>query len=182
MKKICVFLIGTNLSGKTTTAKMLIHKLGGGIQRTDKTITWCNGNLAMAGRYAVDKPHGGVDSLNCTKTLADVVEEALKHKDVVVCEGSYMNTFGINLTNAIFKAERQLVVSLYCDVYEVIRRQRTRPKAKGDIKAIMSKAKMSLSSASKWASIGVDTMYFNTKEISTEDIVNQIINEINKIQ
>lgn len=118
-KKTVVFITGTNCVGKTTTAWALIN-LFGGVSSVIDDVTYCaDKRYAFAGPYYADKRFGGVDRITdgkgsaCTSRLAEVVETALRNSDVVFCEGSFMNSFGLNLTNALFKGERQLVVSLY---------------------------------------------------------------------
>ena len=115
--KTCVFITGTNAVGKSTLARAIIDRFGG-IDKISNQVTYCkNGNVSLAGRY--DVRYGGVDRItndkgsSCTSRLAEVVEEALHHSEVVFCEGSFLDTFGMNLLNAMFKAQRYLVVSLY---------------------------------------------------------------------
>lgn len=90
MKK-CVFITGTNCSGKSSLAWAIITRYGG------------------VDRITNDK------GSSCTSRLAEVVEEGLKHRDIIICEGSFLDTFGMNLMNALFKAEQQYVISLYAD-------------------------------------------------------------------
>lgn len=64
MKKTCVFICGTNCTGKTTVAKALQARFGG-IRATTSDTTYCNDSRAcFAGRYKTDGKHGGVDVLN----------------------------------------------------------------------------------------------------------------------
>lgn len=116
--KTCVFITGTNAVGKSSLAWAIINRYGG-VDRITNQVTYCKrGGVSLAGKYG-STVYGGVDRItnekgsSCTSRLADVVGEALSNSDVVFCEGSFMNTFGLNLTNAMFKAQRYLVVSLY---------------------------------------------------------------------
>ena len=118
--KTCVFITGTNAVGKSALAWAIIDRYGG-VDRITNDVTYCvEGSVCLAGKYGVTR-YGGVDRItndkgsSCTSSLASVVEEGLAHADVMICEGSFMNTFGLNLTNAMFKADRHLIVSLYTD-------------------------------------------------------------------
>lgn len=114
MSKTVVFICGTNCTGKTTVAKALQARFGG-IRTTTTDTTYCNDRRAcFAGRYKTDGKHGGVDVLNRTDTLAGIVKNGFLTADIVFCEGSYLDTFGQNLLNAIFAGEKQLYVFLYC--------------------------------------------------------------------
>lgn len=122
MTKTVVFICGTNCSGKTIVAKALQQHFGG-IARTTNDTTYCNDSrAAFAGRYKADSKHGGVDVLNRTDTLAGIVRNAFQTADVVFCEGSYLDTFGQNLLNAIFAGQNSLYVFLYCNREELTRR------------------------------------------------------------
>ena len=123
--KTCVFIIGTNAVGKTTLAKELIRRCGGVLREEGRSTVCADGRTVFAGRYAGVK-HGGVDGLNETRCLADMAREAFRQHEVFICEGSYMNTFGINLTNALFTADRHLVVFLYAPIAEIDKRLKTR--------------------------------------------------------
>jgi hypothetical protein len=117
--KTCVFITGTHAVGKSSLAWAIINRYGG-VDRITNDVTYCKtGSVSLAGKYGVTR-YGGVDRItndkgsSCTSRLAEVVEEALRNADTVICEGSFMNTFGMNLTNAMFKAQRYLIVSLFC--------------------------------------------------------------------
>ena len=116
----CVFIIGTNCVGKTTLATEIMSRFGG-IKDAKGDTTYCRDKrVTFAGVYKEGSKYGGVDGLSQTKCLAGIVDRALQVSNVCFCEGSYINTFGVNLTNAIFTAKQQLVVLLYAPV-EVIR-------------------------------------------------------------
>lgn len=73
MKKVCVFITGTNAAGKTTLAKSLIRHYGG-IKTSSKQLTVCNNDrVCFAGKYSTDSKYGGVDGLSQTKCLAGIV-------------------------------------------------------------------------------------------------------------
>lgn len=164
--KTCIFITGTNCTGKTTLAKALIDRFGG-VKSTTKELTICNDErVAFAGEYAT-RVFCGVDVLGQTKTLASIVEKALQCAEVVICEGSYLHSFGMNLTNAIFKAQRQHVICLYLPT-EVLNR-RLSERSGGRVKAtILNKQRAALASADKLASIGVPVMRMNTATIGVE--------------
>lgn len=124
--KTCVFITGTNCSGKSTIARHLQQHFGG-IREIASDTTWCNDSRAcFAGIYHDGRKHGGVDALSKTSTLADIVTRGLQKADVIFCEGSYFDTFGMNLLNAMFNAQNFLYVFLYCDGETLMRRHQER--------------------------------------------------------
>lgn len=187
MKKTCVFICGTNCTGKTTVAKALQQRFGG-IRTHTKDTTYCNDHRAcFAGRYSEDRKHGGVDILNRTDTLAGIVKNGLQTADVIFCEGSYLDTFGQNLLNAIFSAENQLYVFLYCPTAVLVQREWSRLNDKhrgGDrtevVARMANKQQRVLRAAKKYASIGVPVISFNSAETSTEEIVETILKRLER--
>ena len=126
MKK-CVFITGTNCSGKSSLAWAIITRYGGvdritndvsyckegiicfagrygvtrygGVDRITNDVSYCKeGIICFAGRYGETR-YGGVDRItndkgsSCTSRLAEVVEEGLKHRDIIICEGSFFRHF-----------------------------------------------------------------------------------------
>lgn len=177
MSKVCVFITGTNATGKTTLAKSIIARFGG-IKEATRELTFCNdARVCFAGKYTEQGRFGGVDGFNKTSTLADVVEKGLKVCDIVICEGMYMHSFGLNLTNAMFKAEKHLVVFLYADGNTLASRINERS---GNTigKAVLPKQRNCSSSAKKWQSIGVPVMPFNTAENTLEEETELIYEKI----
>lgn len=186
MKKTCVFICGTNCSGKTTVAKALQARFGG-IRATTQDTTFCNdGRVCFAGRYKTDSKHGGVDVLNRTDTLAGIVKNGFQTADVVFCEGSYLDTFGQNLCNALFAGERCLYVFLYCNKSELMRRNYERlseaKRLNGTraevIERMMNKQRRVLSSAKKFASVGVPVMSIDSAKVSTDEVVETILKHL----
>ena len=185
MKK-CVFITGTNCVGKSALAWEIINRYGG-FDRILNDVTYCKeGGVCLAGRYG-EARYGGVDRIlnekgsSCTSRLAEVVEEGLKHSQVIVCEGSFMNSFGMNLINAMFKAESFLVVNLYIDpltLYERISKRSPSKNGKRDFKKILAKQKCSMNAAQKWQSIGVKVLQINTAGITLEKETDLVIEEI----
>lgn len=176
-----VMITGTNCAGKTTLAKELIKRVGGGINQTLKDRTICNNRkVVFLGRYADDVKHGGVDGLNQTKCLEEIAKECISSgAEYVICEGSYLNTFGLNLQRLLFSAEKQVVVSLFAPI-ELIR-QRLQKRSGGKMKdTIYKKQVLCFNSLKKWRQIGVQTFSFNVAETKTEDIANFIIKAICK--
>lgn len=178
--KTCVFITGTNAVGKSTLAGAIIARFGG-VERIADNVTYCKeGRVCLAGKYQDGSHYGGVDGLQ-TKQLAGVVEEGLRHADVIFCEGSFMDTFGLNLTNAMFKAERHLLVNLWADGKTIYDRLIGRSgNAKRDFSKIMSKQKQAMVAARKWQSIGVKVLQFNTAEVTIERQVSAILKAIGK--
>lgn len=181
MMKTCVFITGTNAVGKSTLARAIIARYGG-VERIVNDVTYCaEGGVCLAGKYQEGAHHGGVDGFE-TKRLASVVEEGLRHADVIFCEGSFMNTFGLNLTNAMFKAERHLLVSLWADAKTLNDRLIGRSGITDrNYDLIYSKQKQAMIAARKWQSIGVKVLQFNTAEVSINEQVSAILKAIGKL-
>lgn len=185
MKKTCVFICGTNCTGKTTVAKALQAHFGG-IAKTTADTTYCvDSRAAFAGRYKTDGKHGGVDILNRTDTLAGIVKNAFRTADVVFCEGSFLDTFGQNLLNALFAGERAVYIFLYCNSDELVRRNwaRLSEKNRGGqrtyvIGRMMKKQRLVLSSAKKYASVGVPVISIDSAKVGTADIVKTILKQL----
>ena len=175
----CVIVTGTNAVGKSSVARAFIARFGG-VSRYERQVSFLNGDACLAGPY--DCSSGGVDRLKDaegntrTSVLADVVEAGLSEKSTILCEGSRLDTFGINLTNALFKARRQLVVNLFADEETIRRRLHERS---GDKKrawgVIFRKQIQAHRAADKFRSIGVPVMRFDTRFFSPERIVEHII-------
>lgn len=181
MSKTCVFITGTNAVGKTSLVKELITRYGG-IKSADMNHTRCNdGRICFAGKYDMAKKYGGVDGFNQTKCLEGVVREGLKRHDVVVCEGMYLHTFGLNLTKAAFAADKQLVVFLYAPVSEINRRLLERSATGIANSAVWKKQQETAVSAKKWASIGVPVLSFDTSKVSTGEIADKVIDKIEEL-
>ncbi len=179
--KLCVFFNGTNCVGKTSLAKSLANLYGGGNSQITKHLTLCRNNkIAFAGHYREGSRYGGVDGFNSTKCLAEVVEQALAVSDVVVCEGSYFHTIGLNLTNAMFKADKHLVVYLYAPV-EVLNARLIARGGKPITPIMVSKQKQCLVAARKWASMGVPVLSFDTSKNSPEEIAEAVGRKIDEL-
>lgn len=189
MRKTCVFITGTNGVGKTAIARAFIARYGG-VDRITNQVTYLReGNVSLAGSY--NARYGGVDRItndrgsSSTAMLAGVVEEALRNTDVVICEGSFMNTMGLNLTNAMFKAERHLVVSLYAMPDVIYKRVSERSNGKNGKERkwslLFKKQRQSMLTARRWQEIGVRVIQFNTGECSVEHILKKIIETIEEI-
>lgn len=185
MTKTVVFICGTNCSGKTTITKALQQHFGG-IAKTSADTTYCNDSrVAFAGRYRPDGKYGGVDTLNRTDTLAGIVKNAFQTADIVFCEGSFLDTFGQNLCNAIFAGQRCLYVFLYCNREELTRRNWARlsdtnrgGQRNGVIDRMMNKQRRVLSSAKKFASIGVPVMSIDSAIVATDEVVELILKHL----
>ena len=178
--KTCVFITGTNCTGKTAVAKALIQKFGG-IKEATKEHTFCNDTrVCFAGKYTDDGRFGGVDGFNNTRTLAGVVERGLEICDVIVCEGMYMHSFGLNLTNAMFIAEKHLVVFLYADGLTIAKRIKERSGNNIGV-AVLPKQRGANSSAKKWQSIGVPVLPLDTTKYTVEQEAELIYQKINNI-
>lgn len=178
--KTVVFIIGTNAVGKTTLAKEIIRRCGGVAREEGRSTVCRDGRTVLAGKFSGVK-HGGVDGLNETRCLADMAREAFRRYEVFVCEGSYMNTFGINLTNALFTGERHLVVFLYAPIAVIDGRLKDRT-AGGHIKeTIILKQRLALASSRKWADIGVPVLSFNTADVPATAIADAVCAKIDSL-
>lgn len=181
--KACVFIIGTNGVGKSTLAKAIIELCGGiDNDKTTKEITYCNnGKVSLAGNY--HKKFCGLDSLGQTKILATLCEQALAKSDVFISEGCRMNTLGMSMTNAMFKADAYLVVSLYTDMLTIYNRlqERTGSEKKRDYKQIQALQRQSMKVAKKWQSIGVHVVQLNSSGHTPTEEAGMVLNELNKL-
>lgn len=186
--KAVVFITGTNAVGKSTLAWSLIERFGGIYEERD-CVTYCKDKrYGLAGRYK-GKRYGGVDRItndkgsSCTSRLADVVREGLQTADVIFCEGSFMNSFGMNLTNALFLGDKALVVSLYAPPAVIYQRLKNRSNGmngtgKRNWATIFSKQRQALIAAQKYEQIGCKVLQFDTSVFSTEQIREEIINAL----
>lgn len=187
MSKTVIFICGTNCSGKTTVAKALQEHYGG-IARTTSDTTFCkDSGVAFAGIYREGRKHGGVDALNRTDTLAGIIRRAFLTADTVFCEGSYLDTFGQNLCNALFAGQRCLYVFLYCNSDELARRNKERlsksnrgGQRSGVLSRMMNKQRRVLASAKKFASIGVPVLSIDSATTPTDSIVELILERLEK--
>ena len=188
--KTMVMISGGNGSGKSTLARALMNKAGG-IASTSREITVCNDKrYAFAGKYNSSK-YGGVDAINNTKELADIAEIAFKECEVFIAEGCNLGTFGMNMQNAFFKAQNQLLIFLYADTETIKRRLLNRVNTKADddkaqkrLTTAMNRAKNARRAAVKWKSIGVQVVCVNTAAMDAEkcaDCLFELINEKAKI-
>lgn len=174
MRKTCVFIIGTNASGKSTVARKLIERFGGIDSYTDG-ISSTPAGVAFAGRY--DVKYGGVDNLNGTTILRDIVKKALKSTDCIICEGMRLKCWGPNLTHAMFNADRQIVIFLYAPLEEI--RKRLAERSNGTLsKDIIRGQRESAHSAKKWQAAGCDVVAIDTTKQTADQIADFIINKI----
>lgn len=187
--KLCVFVTGANCAGKSALARAIINRYGG-IDREAGQVTYLRkGRICLAGRYKGLK-FGGVDKLKnekgnvCTSVLADVVGEAFNHADIIVCEGSYMDTFGQNLTNAMFKAGRHLVVNLVCSPRALLERLKERSNGKNgkyNILSVLRRQHRTILAAKKWHSIGVRVLQINTAKYGIDEVLEQVLSEMRSL-
>lgn len=160
----------------------------GGIDRVVNDVTYCKeGSICLAGTYLTR--YGGVDGItngkgsSCTSRLAEVVEEGLKHCEVIICEGSFMNTFGMNLINSMFKGDSYLLVNLWADAQTLYNRLTARNNGKNgkrNFPKILEKQKQSMMAAKKWQSIGVRVLQINTAEVPLAAEVEMVLKEIER--
>ena len=93
-----------------------------------------------------------------------------------------MDTFGMNLINAMFKADNHLVVHLYADARTLWDRLNGRSEGKNgngrDFPKVLNKQKRCYSAAQKWHEIGVKVLQINTAEYNPEQIAELIYKEL----
>ena len=179
--KTCVFITGTNAVGKSSLAKELIRRFGG-IKSADKWLTICNDErVCFAGKYIDGKKFGGVDGFNQTKCLESVVRKALTQHDMIFCERMYLHTFGLNLTNAMFAADKHLLCFLYAPVATINDRLLERAQEGLKNAAVWQKQLNCATAAKKWASIGVPVLSFDTSKTSTAEAAESIIAKLDEI-
>lgn len=155
-------------------------------------MTYCKDKrYGLAGRYK-GKRYGGVDRItnekgsSCTSRLADIVRGGLQTCDVVFCEGSFMNTFGLNLTNALFLGDKAVVVSLYAPPEVIYRRIKTRSNGmngtgKRNWPTIFRKQRQALIAAQKYEQIGCKVLQYDTSQVSTEQIREELLYTIQSL-
>ena len=171
--KTCVFIIGTNGVGKSSVARAIMQAHGG-LKKVGYQLSICGDNkVCFAGRYVDGSAYGGVDSIRGTAGLEDVVLMGLTEHEYIICEGSYMDTFGINLQRAIFSAPRQLVVLLYAP-YDIINARLKERSKSTAIKGAIKRQKRCISATKKWAEIGVPIMCIDTSENAPSEIAYMI--------
>jgi len=190
--KVVVFITGTNAVGKSSLAYSLIEHFGG-ISEERACMTYLKDKrYGLAGRYK-DKRYGGVDRItnekgsSCTSRLADIVREGLKTCDVVFCEGSFMNTFGLNLTNALFLGDKAVVVSLYAPPEVIYRRITARSNGRSgkgyrNWPTIFRKQVQALIAAQKYESVGVKVLQYDTSQVTTGRIMEELLDTIGRMQ
>ena len=174
-----MFITGTNCSGKTTLARALIQR-SGGIAETGKALTVCKDRrICLAGPYDLQKQYGGVDSINNTRSLPGIAEEALKEHDVLICEGSMLDTFGPNLVSTIYQGDRRLVVILYTPLDVLSTRLFAR--SRGVLKpSIVAKQKRVLKNARKYCDYGCETVLYDTQYRTPDEIADDVYKYIIK--
>ena len=189
--KLCVLVTGTNGVGKSSLAWALINRFGG-VDRIKNDVTYlAEGSICLAGGYDGRK-FGGVDRIkndkgsSCTSRLPEVVKEGLRNADVIVCEGMYLNTFGMNLLDSIFNADRQLIVSLYADMKTLYSRITGRSNGKNNDgvrnwPTIANKQLQAMRSAKKFQEIGVPVLQINTADTSTEELLGMLLSKISEL-
>lgn len=183
MKKTCVFIIGTNGVGKSSVARGLQKKYGG-IESSTSELTICKDHrVCFAGKYVDGSKYGGVDSLNKTGSLREIVSKALKEHDVIFCEGSFLGTFGINTTTAIMQAERQLIVLLVASPSVLSKRLAERAKDKEKQNklpktTILNKQRRCIRAAKKYKAAFVPVLTIITDNLSVEQISDLIIENL----
>lgn len=173
--KTCVFIIGTNCTGKSTLVREIIQRRGG-IIRQDKWLTEVAGGLCFAGKYG-DCKYGGVDGWGETRPLAEVVGRALEHHDAIICEGSKLHSTGPHLTDALFRADNRIVCMLHADAKTLAKRLQERSgSALND--TILKDQKGCARALKRWQQYGVSIMHIDTSVHSPQECAGMILKKI----
>lgn len=179
--KTCVFLIGTNCSGKTSLAKTLIARLGGARTATKWLTETGDSRFCFAGRYSNGSRYGGVDGWNETKPLRQVVETALQSHEVIICEGVKLHNNGANLANALYQADQRVVCLLYAPAQVLNQRLRERSGGYASL-AILKDQQACARSLKKWQKMGgVNVMHFDTSITSIDECADALLTVIKSL-
>lgn len=95
-----------------------------------------------------------------------------------------MDTFGLNLTNALFLGDKALVVSLYAPPAEILQRLGVRSNGKNgrrngeNLRRVLLKQERCMKAALKYQSIGVKVLQYDTSVTSVETMLNEILSTI----
>lgn len=121
-----------------------------------------------------------MDNLNCIKILAQKVKEVFETADICICEGSFIRSFSLNITNAVFCGDKALIVSLYAPLKEIYNRLKKRsPEKIRNWTQIYGNQVEAMRSAKKFHKIGVKVLQYDTTITSIEEIVEAIIRNCN---
>lgn len=180
MKNVVCFITGTNAVGKSTVAKNLIERFGG-VERVTGDYTYCNdGKTLFLGKYNYGGKFEGVDCYNSTNDLYKKIQQAQKERRIVIGEGFYLHSFGINLQKALFQGERQLVVLLYAPI-EILNERLKARSGTGATEFVGKTQKASLNDALRWREVGVPVLAFDTSKVSSDEIAESIITKIKEL-
>lgn len=181
MSKTVVFITGTNCVGKSTLARNLIKHYGGIKAETD-TLTLCADSrvcFAGTGYGGRSKCCCGVDKLGKTRVLAEVVTRGLEISDCVICEGVYMGSIGLNLTNAMFAGDNTLLVFLYARMAALNSRRLQRSDKPANVH-MATRQNGAAQAAKKWQSMGVNVLAIDTTYKTLEEVADLVINKLHK--
>lgn len=179
--KTCVFLIGTNCSGKTSLAKALITRLGGAKHATKWLTEVGDSRYCFAGKYSEESRYGGVDGWNETKPLRGVVEHALTTHEVILCEGVKLHNNGANLSNALYAAEQRLVCLLYAPAQVLNERLKSRSGSQVSL-AILKDQQACARSLQKWQKMGgINVMHLDTSTMTIDECADTLLAKIKSI-
>lgn len=171
MKK-AFLILGTNGTGKTTLAKGIIEACGG-IKLFECDITYTKKNsVALIGKY--EGKFGGVDGLNRTSDLWQLIQRAQDKAEIIIAEGVKLHTFGINVLKAASVIKDTQILFLYAPALVIDMRIKKRG-GKGVTEAILRDQKHTFNAVKKYASAGYKVAAFDTSKTSTEKIIEFIL-------
>jgi hypothetical protein len=161
-------------------AKAMMSLLGG-VTTTSKYETEVkDGRFVFAGKYIEGSKFGGVDSWGEIKPLQTIVERLLKKHECVICEGSKLHSCGPFLQDAIFKADKQIVLLCYASPIELNKRLMKRS-GRGVTKEILQDQQACLRALNKWNEMGVKTLHINTEVLNPEDSAKYLLTQIKEL-
>lgn len=152
----------------------------GGVSDFRDNLTYTASGVTFVGKY--DVKFGGVDYLNSTSVLAQLVHKAFQNVDTIVLEGVRLKTYGGNLTTSMYIADRRYIFYLHASLQELEKRLKART---GNVNAKLSiHTKTQIlecySSMKKWASNGCYTAVIDTEKMNADEIASLILKVIEK--
>lgn len=180
MGKVSVLIMGTNAVGKSTLARSLINEAGG-ISEVRGRCSYCNdGKTVVVGDYSKGKKIEGVDAFGETKCVAQMIKDA--QGEIVIFEGLKCGTFGASIQDALFSAERQLIVFLYAKAEIIHQRLKERSGVGINSEQVLRQQKANLNAAIKYKEIGVPVLYYDTGVHCTDEIQKEVRKKIKELE
>lgn len=170
-----ILIYGTNRVGKSSLARYIIEKNGGGVYDEKNNITRIK-NACVVGSYVSNtRTSCGVDKIKNTKSLFYITKNAIEIGiPTIIAEGVKLHGVGHNVVSTAFLADRCVVIFLFCPIEKLVKRF----EKKANFRAINSDQRSCFNSFFKWQKMGVKTYSFDTSIYNTESIYNSIKYEL----